>query len=72
MPATHPPTAAKAISDIAVGTRIHDPERVAKGRRNLAEAKIADAIERNLAAAPPLSTQQIHRLTSLLRSGGQS
>lgn len=57
----------KALSDIMVGRRLDDPEREATGRRNLAEAKIADAVQRALAAAPPLSNQQIARLTSLLR-----
>lgn len=70
MSTSQTPTRAKAQSDIMVGRRLHDPEREAEGRRNLAEAKIAEAIERNLAAAPPLNNQQIHRLTSLLRTGG--
>lgn len=61
------PNRAKAQSDIMVGTRKNDPEREAKGRRDLAEVKIADAVVRALASAPPLSNQQIARLTSLLR-----
>ena len=44
-----------------------DPERRAQASRNLAEAKIADAIERNLAEAPPLTPVQIKRLSGLLR-----
>ena len=67
MATTEPPTVPKALSDIMVGRRLDDPEREATGRRNLAEAKIADAVQRALAAAPPLSNQQIARLTSLLR-----
>ena len=51
--------------------RTPDPERRTEASRALAEAKIADCIERNLAAAPPLTNQQVHKLTSLLRSGGQ-
>ncbi|MFT3799458.1 hypothetical protein [Microbacterium sp.] len=47
-----------------------DPERRTKAWRALSEAKIADAIERNLAGAPPLTPEQIKRLTSLLRTGG--
>ncbi|MEU4014600.1 hypothetical protein AB0E56_04970 [Microbacterium sp. NPDC028030] len=67
MASSKPPTRAKAQSDIMVGRRLDDPEREAKGRRDLAEAKIADAVKRALAAAPPLTNQQIHRLTALLR-----
>jgi hypothetical protein len=65
------PSRAKAQSDIMVGRRIHDPEREAKGRRDLAEAKIQAAIERAVAAAPPLTPAQIKRLSGLLRTGGQ-
>lgn len=50
-----------------VGRRLDDPEREAKGRRDLAEAKIADAVKRALAAAPPLTPAQVKRLTGLLR-----
>ncbi|WP_213017102.1 hypothetical protein [Clavibacter zhangzhiyongii] len=46
-----------------------DPEREVVARRNLAEAKIAEAIERSVAAAPPLTPAQIKRLSGLLRSG---
>ena len=35
----------------------------------VAEAKIAAAIRRNLAAAPPLSKEQLTRLRGLLRGG---
>jgi hypothetical protein len=42
-------------------------ERVARG--NLAEAKIAAYIERALAVAPPLTPDQIKRLSGLLRGG---
>ncbi|MDZ8200633.1 hypothetical protein RZO50_03860 [Microbacterium sp. SSW1-59] len=68
---THnPPTVTKARSEIMIGRRVHDPEREASGRRDLAEAKIAAYIEKALAVAPPLNNQQIHRLTGLLRAGG--
>lgn len=53
-----------------VGRRVHDPEREAKGRRDLAEAKIAAAVERALAVAPPLTPTQVKRLSGLLRTGG--
>ncbi|MGM7699443.1 hypothetical protein [Microbacterium sp. A84] len=64
------PTRAKAQSDIMVGKRLHDPDRETKGRRDLAEAKIAAYVERTLAAAPPLNPGQIKRLSGLLRAGG--
>lgn len=54
-----------------VGTRLDDPEREAKGRRDLAEAKIAAYVERTLAAAPPLTPAQVKRLSGLLRTGAQ-
>lgn len=69
MASSNPPTRAKAQSDIMVGRRLDDPEREAKGRRDLAEAKIADYVERTLAAAPPLTPAQISRLSGLLRTG---
>jgi hypothetical protein len=68
---SEPSTVPKALSDVMVGVRTRDPEREAKGRRNLAEAKIAAAVERALAVAPPLTPTQIKRLSGLLRTGGQ-
>ncbi|NJI61135.1 hypothetical protein HCX50_17045 [Microbacterium oxydans] len=70
MSSSNSPTQAKALSDVMVGVRTGDTQREAKGRRDLAEAKIAAYIERNLAVAPPLTNQQIHRLTALLRTSG--
>lgn len=70
MSTSEPPTVPKALSDVMVGTRLHDSEREAKGRRDLAEAKIAAYVERTLAAAPPLTPAQVNRLTGLLRTGG--
>lgn len=68
MSAPEPPTVSKALSDVMVGVRTGDPEREAKGRRNLAEAKIAAAVKRALATSPELTPDQIKRLSSLLRS----
>lgn len=45
-----------------------DPERRAEASRNLAEAKIADYVERTLAGAPPLTPAQVKRISALLRS----
>ncbi len=61
----------QAAGPVAVAVRLKDTKAEAVARRNLAEAKIAAAIEKALAVAPPLNNQQIHRLTSLLRTGGQ-
>jgi len=61
----------QATAHVAVAARLGDAEREVTARRNLAEAKIADAIERALAVAPPLSSTQVKRLSGLLRTGGQ-
>lgn len=61
----------QAGTHVAVAVRVGDPEREFVARRNLAEAKIADAIEKALAVAPPLTGPQVVRLTRLLRGGGQ-
>lgn len=57
-------------SVIARAALAGDPQAEADARRDHAAARIEVAIEKALAVAPPLSTQQIHRLSSLLRSGG--
>lgn len=68
MSSSEPPTVPKALSDVMVGVRTGDPEREAKGRRDLAEAKIASAVKRALAASPEqLTSAQIKRLSSLMR-----
>lgn len=71
MASTEPPTVPKALSDVMVGTRLNDPEREAKGRRDLAEAKIAAAVKRALSTAPPLTPEQVTRLSGLLRGGAK-
>lgn len=43
------------------------PEEAAEARRQLAEAKIARAVRESLAEAPPLSEEQLSRLSALLR-----
>ena len=60
-----------ASAHVAVAVRLGDAEREHVARRNLAEAQIADAIDRALAVAPPLTPSQIKTLTGLLRTGGQ-
>ena len=70
MSASEPPTVPKALSDIMTGRKYGDAVREAKGRRDLAEAKIAAAVERALAASPErLTSAQIKRLSTLLRGG---
>jgi hypothetical protein len=59
----------QATAHVAVAVRVGDPEREVTARRNLAEAKIAAAVERALAAAPPLTSTQVKRLSGLLRGG---
>jgi hypothetical protein len=44
-----------------------DPSKIAKARADLAEAKIADYVEKILAEAPPLTHEQRTRLAELLR-----
>jgi hypothetical protein len=61
------PSSRKAISDIAVGTRLHDPGRVAKGRSSLATAHIAQAIQAELSRAS-ITSEQTKLLTDLLSS----
>lgn len=56
---------------VARAAQSGDPVRELEARRNLAEAKIADAIKKTLAKAPKLTPTQIQRLTLLLRRGGE-
>lgn len=56
---------------VARATQTGDPEKEALARRNLAEAKIADAIKKALDNAPKLTPAQIGRLSTLLRSNGE-
>jgi hypothetical protein len=44
-----------------------DQSKIASARADLAEAKIADYVERVLAEAPPLTDEQRTRLAELLR-----
>ncbi len=64
-------TAHQLAGPVAYAVKTGDVEGEKVARRNLAEAKIAEAIEKALAKAPPLNNQQIHRLTALLRGGAR-
>ena len=44
----------------------HYPEQIEQRRRELAEAKIADYVEKVLAEAPPLTQEQRAKLAELL------
>ena len=63
---------ARTRSRVAVASRLGSPEDVAQARRDHAAAKLADTIERTVAAAPPLTPEQLDRLAGLLRAGGGS
>lgn len=71
MSTSKPLTPHQAVGLVAYNSRIGDVEGEKIARRNLAEAKIADAIVRALAVAPPLTAGQTKRLSGLLRTGGQ-
>ena len=58
--------ALKARNQLAVACR-HHPDQAEDRRRDLAEAKITDYVEKVLAQAPPLSDEQRTRLAELLR-----
>lgn len=63
------PTPHQVAAHVAVAVRVGDPDREVTARRDLAEAKIATAIDKALAVAPPLTPAQIKRLSGLLRGG---
>ena len=56
----------RANAALARAIKASDEPAQTDARRNLAEAKIAHAIDKSLATAPPLSDSQIARLSSLL------
>ena len=58
--------ALKARNELGVACR-HHPDQIEDRRRDLAEAKIADYIEKILAEAPPLTDAQRTALAELLR-----
>lgn len=68
MPATSPQ---RARTRVALLSRHHPgSSELIEARRELAEAKIAAAIERIVADAPPLTAEQRNRLAGLLISAG--
>ncbi len=59
--------ALQARAQLGVHKRYHPNADDTALRRDLAEAKIADYIERTVAEAPPLTNEQRDRLALLLR-----
>lgn len=70
MPSPVPPNTAQARGYLMTAVRMGDAEGEATARRELAEAKLQNYIERIVASAPPLTPEQIKRLSGLLRTGG--
>lgn len=58
-------------SGIARAARAGDPAAEANARRDHAAARIEVAIERALSTAPPLTSRQVKRLSSLLRGSAK-
>lgn len=67
MPTVDPVISARnRLAGLHVGKNKPDPETVADARRRLTEAKAERAIREAVAAAPPLTDEQRHRLAALL------
>ncbi len=64
------PEVAKARSRAGVAGRKGDQKAKRAAQADLAEAKIADYIERTVAAAPPLTDEQRDKLATLIIRGG--
>lgn len=65
-----PPNTKRARGHLMTAVRMGNAEGEATARRELAEAKLQNYIERVLSVSPPLTQNQIKRLTGLLRTGG--
>lgn len=70
MPKTHseatlPQRRARIASAVALG----DSEAATEARRDYYAAKLADYVQRTVAAAPPLTDEQLDRIAVLLRGG---
>lgn len=63
---TETPNPFQAGGRLTIARRNGDAEQIAAAEAVVVEAKIAAAIIRNLAAAPPLSNEQLTRLRGLL------
>lgn len=64
-------TPVQAGAHVAVAVRVGDRDRETVARQNLAEARITAAVQRALAASPPLTHAQVKRLSNLLRGSAK-
>jgi hypothetical protein len=66
-----PSRAIAARNKYGITCRYHpdDQSKIVESKRELAEAKIADYIEKVVAEAPPLTDEQRDRIAALLRAG---
>ena len=58
-------------SQIAAASRHHPDTDLTPLRRDLAAEGLADHIAKTVAEAPPLTSEQVDRLTGLLRGGAK-
>lgn len=56
-----------ARSNLGNATRRKDPAAIEQARRDLAAAKLEDYVQRTVADAPPLTDDQLKRITAMLR-----
>lgn len=59
----------KARSAVGVATRRGDPAKIEDARRELAAANLEAYIQRIVSEAPPLTSDQVAKITTLLRGG---
>jgi F0F1-type ATP synthase delta subunit len=62
-----PITQARARIASLSRSRAHDDPDLAAARRDLAAAKLERYVEQVIAAAPPLTSEQLDRIVSILR-----
>lgn len=67
MPSTDP--VMKARSRVGVAARVGTPDQLAQAKRELTAANCERAIQKALAAAPPITADQRSRLAGLLTGG---
>lgn len=64
------PTTLNARARLGQAVRSGNNTAATEARRDLAEAKIAQYVAKVIAEAPPLSSEQISRISGLLRPAG--
>lgn len=60
----------RAKSALGVATRRGDTEAIATARSELAAANLAAYVKKTVNAAPPLTPEQLARVSALLRPAG--